>query len=83
MQVRRTSFAVQASAVRRERMAKQNAKRAAHRDDHRKLVEAQDKILMLALSTGGRGRTGLERLDADLAVAGLAQRDSETGTGAA
>jgi hypothetical protein len=52
MQVRRTSFAVQASAVRRERMAKQNAKRAAHRDDHRKLVEAQDKILMLALSTG-------------------------------
>jgi hypothetical protein len=36
----------------RDRMAKQNAKRAAHRDDDRKRQEAQDKILMLALSTG-------------------------------
>lgn len=36
----------------RERMAKQNAKRAVHRDDDRKRQDAQDKILLLALTTG-------------------------------
>lgn len=52
MQVRRTSFADQAQAVNRARMAKQNAKRAVHRDDDQKRNDAQDRILSLALSTG-------------------------------